>query len=257
MKKSTMSQVVGLLSIVFLTVCLAMPAFAASSKFAAHVSDPGSGAVLLHSGISSAGDDPASDASDDSAEILHAVIKTANKKDLLIGVSLQSGLYTDTKVKGKNGSSESAGAMGGVEVEILIDDQPVFPAKVVFAKRYQTLTAVLGGVIESCEVSCTTNPDTLETTCSDIVIADDCVVLDEEIGLILETTSANHFNFVAPNLAPGEHDVRVNVTAKSSADVAGTDGNEATGWAVVELGSLTVEEVRATNNPDGITIDLD
>lgn len=246
------------LMLVILTICFAMPAFAASSKFAAHVSDPGSGAYLLHSGNSSSIGDVA--ASDDNAVILHSLIKTANKKDLLIGVSLQSAIYTNTKVKGKNGSAEEAEAMAGVMVEVLIDDQLVFPAKVVFSKRIQELTAVLGGVIESCEVTCDTDQLSLETTCNDITIADDCVVTDEEIGLILNTTSANHFNFVAPNLDPGEHDVKVKATALSSVEVVnGVDGgdNEAESYAIVELGSLTVEEVRATNSPDGITIEID
>lgn len=50
-----------------------------------------------------------------------------------------------------------------------------------------------------------------------IDVADDCAVSDEEIGLILSTTSANHCNFLAPNLSAGEHPVTVHAAAVCSA----------------------------------------
>lgn len=290
-------------------------AMAASSKFAAHVSQAGALMHLLHSGVADTADaaDSAKDCESgdtffewedaeggvcvkvsDTDTILSTTIKTANKKDLLIGVSLQSGLYTDTRVKGKNGSSEKAGAEAGIRVTLDItgdnsdgEAAEAFPTSVVFASRIQELSATLGGVIETCEI--TVDPDTGLGTLN---IVNDCVVTEEEIGLILSTTSANHFNFVAPNLAPGNHTISVIVTALSSAafvngtfdmiddsilnetdcDTAGgawdaedetctvtieTIDNEAKAWAIVDIGSLTVEAVRATNNPDGITIDLD
>ena len=298
----------GLLVTAATMVAFAGGAMAASAKFAAVVNQAGEGMHLLHSGVADtdaalgseneadceAGDtfieyaDAGGtcvkvDATDD---ILTTVIRTANKKDLLIGVSLQSSLYTDTSVKGKRGSSEKAGAEAGILVRVEISglnsdggDAKAYPEEVVFNRRVQELSAVLGGVIESCTVSVDESGD------GTINIANDCIVTDEEIGLILSTTAANHFNFVAPNLAPGDHTVTISATALASAaflngfyevtnlteeecDGAGgswnngtctfeTSDNNARAWALISIGTLTVEEVRATNNPDGITIDLD
>lgn len=314
----------AILSAVVSTTVMAAPA----SKFSAHVDN--TSAYLLQSGVADtmtpsgsacAGGNYFYDAgydvcytSGDTQNILNASIKTPNKKDLLIGVSLESALFTHTEVKGKNGSSEKAGAEAGVMVRVLID--PIYsntgdlqsyvrayPDNVVFAKRIQELTATLGGVIESCDVSLEVtgtadgSGNVTGTADGTINIADDCIVSDEEIGLILNTTSANHFNFVAPNMLPGDHAVVVEATAVSSAafsngsyllsdstlseaecvgDPKGTavyenDGsvevyvgceiettdNSAKAYAVINIGSLTVEEVRAINQDGGITIDMD
>jgi hypothetical protein len=78
------------------------------------------------------------------------------------------------------------------------------------------LSAVLGGVIRSCEVSVEEELDEFGvptgTSTGTIVIADDCIVDDEEIGLMLSTTSANHFNFVAPDMVPGDRTIDVVAT---------------------------------------------
>lgn len=260
----------------------------AASNFAATIRQaPGEGIHLLHSGVAEAVDSGVIVEVDNTDTVLSTGIKTANKKDLLIGVSLQSGLYTDTQVKGKNGSSEKAGAMAGVKVRVIVKDKDgvsvdVYPSEVVFASRVQELSAVLGGVIESCEI--TVDPDTGE---GDLVIADDCIVSDEEIGLMLSTTSANHFNFVAPDMESGDHTIEVEAMALASAEFEngtyvvgdldqgtceGQDGewdggdssctftttnNVAKGWALVDVGTLTVQQVRAINQSGGITTDLD
>jgi hypothetical protein len=313
-----------LIAALAVTTVFSANAFGASSKFAAHVSDDRS-AHLLHSGTADTytprgtaceeGDYFYDDYSvcykvDEEDAILRAMIKTPNKKDLLIGVSLESAIYTDTTVKGKNGSAEKAGAEAGILVKVLIDPEyqaqelasytMAYPREVVFAHRIQELSAVLGGVIESCNVSLdvTGTVDDLGnvtgTADGTIIIGRDCEVTEEEIGLALNTTSANHFNFVAPDLTPGEHTVVVMAKAMASAafengyssyidpDIAQVDcvglggvevfedqeyvgcefseetaDNEAQAWSVVNIGSLTVEEVRATNQEGGITIDMD
>lgn len=260
----------------------------AASNFAATIRQaPGAGIHLLHSGVAEAVDSGVKVEVDNTDTVLSTGIKTANKKDLMIGVSLQSGLYTDTTVKGKNGSSEKAGAMAGVKVKVIVRDKngvsvPVYPSEVVFASRVQELTAVLGGVIEKCDVSVD-----LTTGEGEIVIADDCTVTEEEIGLMLSTTSANHFNFVAPDMESGDHTVDVEATALASAEFTNgtydvgdlTEGeclaaggawtaatstctfttadNAAKGWALVDVGTLTVQQVRAINQTGGITTDLD
>ena len=261
-----------------------------ASNFAATIREaPGEGIHLLHSGVADASNtNPTGDITNTDT-VLHTDIKTANKKDLLIGVSLQSGLYTDTTVKGKNGSSEKAGAEAGVEVTVEVLDKDgtpvaVYPSSVVFASRVQELSAVLGGVIESCNVSVD-----IATGKGTINIANDCTVTEEEIGLMLNTTSANHFNFVAPDMESGDHTINVITKALSSAEFTngtytvtnlaqgeceihdffvswdsatstctlGTADNEAKAWALVDVGSLTVQQVRAINQVGGITTDLD
>lgn len=247
-----------------------------AAKFAAHVSQSGSGSHLLHSGVATAVTSGQVVKVDNEDNILSATIKTANQKDLLIGVSLQNGLFTDTTVKGKLGSSEVATAMAAILVRVEIDGQKnrAFPSSVVFAQRIQELSATLGGVIQSCNFGLTDSNGDGVPDSGEIVIARDCTVTEEQIGLMLSTTSANHFNFVAPNLTPGDHTVKVYARAMSSAefkngltptkfDAAGnpiefqqTADNSATAWALIDVGSLTVEETRAVNRDSGISVEL-
>lgn len=270
---------IGFITVTALTAFVVSSVFAGpASKFAADVRQAGEGFHLLHSGVAVAtlSEQPVNKV-DDTDNILEATIKTANKKDLLIGVSLQSSLYTDTTVKGKNGSQEKADAQAGIMVRVVIDGNPnlAAPNTVVFAKRVQELSATLGGVIESCNFLLLDSDGDGLADSGEIVVARDCEVTDEEIGLMLTTTSANHFNFVAPDLGPGDHKVEVYAKALSSAsftngttpvydsdgnligDASSTTNNEAQAWALVQVGTLTVEEVRAINQSYGITIDLD
>ena len=130
---------------VLLASIAATPAWAASSKFAAYSSS----SSLLTTAPEVFG---AATSSLASAPILNSVIRTANKKDLLIGVSLEVGLYTDTQVKGKNGSWAEAGTTGGVKITVKVDGVDAQPGEVIFSERYQTLSATLGGVIDTCNV---------------------------------------------------------------------------------------------------------
>lgn len=183
-------------------------------------------------------------ASAHSATILSSTLKVpGSKKDLLIGVSIESGVFTETQVKGKNGGTDLATASGSVDITVYIDGVEVAPGEVTFNHRKQELEATFGGVIESC-----TDGDGDGT----IIVADDCVVTDEMIRLLLDTTSANHFNFIAPNVGSGDH--TITVVADVSAAASAGDGF-AEGRAVVNVGSLSVEVVRSANTSDGITIE--
>ena len=82
-----------------------------------------------------------------------------------------------------------------------------------------------------------------------ITVLCECDATDEEIELILDTTAAHHFNFVAANLSSGVHTIDVKAEIVSATTSADADAS-----AIVGPGSLTVEEVRATNSPDGIDL---
>jgi len=191
------------------------------------------------------------ESSDSSATIMETMIHTSNQKELLIGVSLETGLYTQTQVKGKNGNSDSANAMAGIDVTVYIDGVPAEPGTITFNQRKQDLNAVLGGVIESCTFSTDQDGDGVVDDSLTITVEDDCIVTDEEIELIQRTMSAHHFNFVAPNLTSGDH--TISVEAVISTDTTAESGS-ATATGLVGKGSLTVEAVRAINQDGGINI---
>ncbi len=215
---------------VILTIFVATPAFAGpAAKFTANVSN----LTLVTYDTAKPGE---------WETVLTTTIKTPSKKDLLIGASFETGLYTKTQVKGKHGEPDTAKASAGLYVRLLIDGEEnyAYPHWVIYDKRFQELSATLGGVIESC-----TDPENDGV----ISVGDDCVVTDESIELMLETMAAHHYNFVVPNMASGTHTVAVQVMVKTDAD---SGKGSANAMAMVGRGSLTVEEVRATNSPEGI-----
>lgn len=206
---------------------LASGAMAASSKFAAYVSD-----VLITNGAGGEGS-------------LNVPIKTANKSDLLVGVSLQSSVLTETKTKGKNGETNLSVAEGKVWVCLEVDGgahTDFAPDCVTFEMRRQTLETKLSGVL-TCPTEDTPDFD------------DFCTITDdEEVNLLLETMSANHFNFVVRDLGAGDHVVKAHVFGSTSTTCETTD-ESCRAEVAVGPGSITVEEVRATNDGTGIIFD--
>jgi len=173
-------------------------------------------------------------------------IKTANQKDLFIGVSLEVGLYTQTLVKSKNLVSDTSTAHSSVEIQVLVDGKAAEPGSVVYGRRIQTLTATLEGAIASC-LSIVTNANGSLS----IVLDPDCVT-PEEIELILDTMDAATFNFVAVDVPQGLHDISVQARI-----IAGTEvqTGSASATATVGKGTLTVESVRLIKNEDVLTVD--
>jgi hypothetical protein len=195
-----------------------------------------------------------------------ATIKVPQDKELLVGVSAEIGLVTYGSVKGKNGGSAKAIADAEAYVTVIAvpkaggDILTAEPGLVILSKRVQELSATLGGVIQEC-----TDGD-LDGT---ITIADDCIVTDEEIGLLQNTTAAHHFNFVLPNMNQGEYDIKAVFTTGARAEVDicdsdtdtytdlngdpvpcsydpdGTVSASATAKAVINKTMLTVQQVRA------------
>jgi hypothetical protein len=202
--------------------------------------------------------------------ILTTIIQVPQQKELSFDVALQSQLYTDTLVKSKAGERETSSAEAGIEVRVRLqklnnngtpagDSFLAYPESVTYNKRSQTLMAKFQGIFQQCEV---TDPATGEClqygtdTCLDVtptdtdgdgVIDDYPVTLDlacldeEEVQLILDTVSANAFNFVSADLEQGEY--LVTVEAQVSQSSSATNGS-AEAKALIGLGSMIVDEVR-------------
>ena len=200
-----------------------------------------------------------------------ATIKVPQDKELLVGVSAEIGLVTDTSVKGKNGGTARAIADAEAFVTVFAvpqdggNSEEAAPGQIMLSKRVQELGATLGGVIQSCSVTCVEedvikNNVVVGTTivCEDIIIAEDCIVTDEEISLLQDTTAAHHFNFVLPNMDQGVYDIKAVFTTGARAEVDICDEGEecmydpdgivtasAAASAIINKTMVTVQQVRA------------
>jgi hypothetical protein len=157
---------------------------------------------------------------DEALPLLEAQIKTANKKDLIISVSAECVLLTDTKIKGKDELWDEDRDYASIKVWVEVDGERAFPDEVTFAERLQILKGRLSAV-------------TYNST-------NDVIYMAEEVELLLNTTSANCFNFLLLNLDSGEHTVRV------MADIKTVDEADDTYHAFGIIGDRTivVQEVR-------------
>lgn len=197
-----------------------------------------------------------------------ATIKVPQDKELLIGVSAEIGLVTYGAVKGKDGGTAKAIADSEAYVNVYAvpknggASEEAEPGQIMLSKRVQELGATLGGVIQAC-----TDGDTdFDGTADDVIdgtidIATECIVTDEEISLLQDTTAAHHFNFVLPNMDQGEYDIKAVFTTGARAEVAicdsatdycgdmydpeGTVSASAEAKAVINKTMLTVQQVRA------------
>ena len=192
--------------------------------------------------------------------ILTQNIKTPNQKDLIIDVSLETGLYTRTHVKSKRNYEgdpdwDSSTAHAKVMVRVGVDGEyaalglnveeagVAFPRAVTFNEREQTLSAKFMGIFtaECIEVDPVSGNVTLNYTCLE----------PEELELILNTMSANSFNFVVADLTPGNH--IITVEAKIIANGAADEGKfEA--MALVGQGSVVIELVRMIQNEEWLEL---
>jgi len=188
-------------------------------------------------------------------------IKTPNAKDLVMNVAMQTGLVTFTEVKSKGGNKDTSKAQASIQVRVVIYDvdsstleviptshRYAYPSSdngvndgsgVTYNSRTQVLSATFQGIIERCISDVGT-----------IFINDDC--LDpEEVSLLLETLSANSFNFIAANEGPGIKQIDVQAKAMANTAMFGTEQGSAKGEAYVGLGSMLIETVRFVKDQDG------
>jgi len=177
------------------------------------------------------------------SNVMNGSIHMAQQQDLLIGVSLQTSLLTDTLVSSKGGAKDTSTAKTGITIRVLVDGkEEASPGEVIYDQRTQQLTATLGGYYTNCVDA---NGDGI------IDVTKECELAPEQVGLLLDTTAAHHFNFVKANLGAGDHTIQVQ--AKIDNATAFTNGT-ATATALLGKGSLTIETVSASNAPDGIVL---
>jgi len=180
------------------------------------------------------------------------LIHTSEQKDLIFGASFECGLYTSTRAKSSGGTEDNEYAAAGVRVRVLVDpgtpwqrvaepgsdptDDGEDNSGVTYCYRKQSLSAQLQGIIgnQLCFPGGVFDPT-----------APGCLLTDEQIELILETTDAAAFFFVLPNLGAGTHNIIVQ--ARIDTAVSSSDSNAR---ALVGRGALVVEEVRLVK--DGV-----
>jgi hypothetical protein len=173
--------------------------------------------------------------------ILKTGLHTSQQKDLLMGVSLECALYTDTTVTSKNMTSDTSTAAAGVEIQVLVDNTlaVAYPKTVTFCRRTQTLTATLEGAIANClSVDPVSGGIILDPTC----------VQPEVIGLTLDTMGAHHYNFALENVGVGYHNITVQARLTWNTSV---QTGSARALAALGAGIVTVEEVRLVKAASG------
>lgn len=165
-------------------------------------------------------------------KVLETVLANAGTpKDLVIGLSFETMLMTNTSVKSKGGSLSTSTADAEIKMKVLVDGVEAAPGAVTFDKRLQTLWAKLGGVM-----------DCADSDGDGIVSFDECTLTDEEIGLILDTAQASTFNFLSYNIGSGSHTIEA--YAQLSHNGAVVDGSGAAdASAALGKGTLSVWEV--------------
>ncbi|TKB50580.1 hypothetical protein FCL40_05365 [Ferrimonas sediminicola] len=161
-------------------------------------------------------------------------------KDLVIGLSFETSLFTETVVASKNGNKTTSMADATIEMKVYVDGVPAAPGTVIFDKRTQTLWAKLGGSLD-----CT------DTNGDSIVSFDECLVTEEEIGLILDTRAAHTFNFLAYNIGSGSHTIEAYAKLSKDGEVVVENPEDGYGStnasASLGKGTLSVWEVHGSN----------
>jgi len=163
--------------------------------------------------------------------ILTTTIKTSQQKELVMNVSLEAGLWSHTLVRSKGGTSDNSFAAAGVHVRVLVDGVAAEPGEIVFARRSQDLTALFGGLLQSCT----------DANSNGTITSEECQFTNEEFSLLLNSMNANSFNFVLPNVGVGSHSVVVQ--ARIDMGISAQAG-QAVAKAMIGKGAITVEEVR-------------
>jgi len=179
--------------------------------------------------------------------VMTTTLANSQSASYLLNASLVTGLLTNTTVSSNGGSKSSGSATGSVQVGVIVDGNfdssgrylsggtYAYPGLLSFDTRTQTLTATLGQALTGC------------TVVSGIV---QCTgFTQQQIQLVLDTTSAHSFEFVLPNVgvAPNSAPHRIDVVAQVSSSTLSSGLGSALASACYGAGSLIVDAVRLGN----------
>jgi len=173
-------------------------------------------------------------------QVLDTTIKTPNSQftTLLITPSLVTGLFTNTAV---TQDMQSSAVSAAVKVSVTLDGNPVAPAttgapSIIYDQRFQQLSTNVFDQILTCNAL---------NNCS--------------IDLVESTLAAHSFNFVAPNVGGGTHELKVQWTFECTDNAGALADCTAvytanTAGACAGPGSVTVTQTKAFTQSGGVTI---
>jgi hypothetical protein len=172
-------------------------------------------------------------------QILNTYIKTPNSQftTLLIRPSLVTGLFNNTGVNDNQYSGNSA----AVRVFVTLDGNPVAPATssqpgIIYDQRFQQLSLADASAMTTC---------TMNNNC--------------DVDFVMSTLAAHSFDFVAPNVGGGTHQLAVRwefeCTNNAGTVVPCTTTYTAnTAGACAGPGTVTVVQTKAFSQSGGVTI---
>lgn len=177
-----------------------------------------------------------------SNHLLTTSIQTPNSSQttLLIRPSFVTGLYGNTYI---TSTQSTASQTAEVVVSVLLDGKPVLPSTasdptVTYDARFQQISTQMWTQIAECQNN------------------DKC-----DFDMILSTLSAHSFDFVAPNVGQGSHQLDVSWTMECddgsgspSASKCSTTFANNTAAACVGPGVVTVTQTKAFSQSGGVTI---
>ena len=179
-------------------------------------------------------------------------LSVPNSKHLLVGLSAEINILTETTAKGTNkGGTDTSIAYAGINGSIrylktsdmgsytaqqICDGKlgmVATPQEVTFSSRRQELTVDVNLEIQSATNQCS-----------------DCEITGYvSVGLELETTAAHHFNFIIDIPATASNSDKYNVIACWNADASATsDAGSASSYLYLKNTMLVVQEVLAFNS---------
>ncbi len=222
-----MKDIVSKLSAIGLIVgLLASPALALADNSASAYTTDGTAVIGAASALAGVA------GYDGYTKVLTTTLKNSGTpKDLVIGLSFETSLFTMTLVQSRGGRKSHAVADAEIEMYVTVDGAPAAPGEITFDKRRQELWASLGGVL-----------DCYDGNGDGIISFDECTLTDEEIGLILDTKAAHTFNFLAYDIGSGSHTIVAYARLSRNGEVVEGSG-AADASASLGKGTLSVWEV--------------
>lgn len=186
-------------------------------------------------------------------EIASKPMKLSSSQSVFVSPSLVSGLYTKTRTKTQDGSTSTAQAMGAVYLRAVL--VPADGSDEIVAAPLSLCTQNIFGCSKQSNKWGVVLDSRIQTLTQDITA---CTVLVEgvagtcdftsTIDFVLQTASANTFNFIFPNVGQGTYVLKIYAAVGSGASVVGS--GTAVGAAAFGLGSVTAEAVRLVHGFD-------